>query len=97
MLAAQVNASKHGKLRMILGIDWSWGLCFCEALLCWVVIAAAAPGRGFGLIWTAYPSPPFACWPEPWVTLACVRFGRRMDARRIAIVLCAYGGPLCMM
>ena len=26
-----------------------------------------------------------------------LRFGRRMDARRIAIVLCAYGGPLCMM
>ena len=51
MLAAQVNARKHDKLRMILGIAWSWGLCFCEALLCWAVIAVAAGGRGFGLIW----------------------------------------------
>ncbi len=25
MLAAQVNARKHDKLRMILGIAWSWG------------------------------------------------------------------------
>ena len=70
MLAAQVNARKHENLRMILGIEWNGGLCFCEALLCWAVIAAAAAGRGFVLIWTAYPSPPFACWPEPWVTLA---------------------------
>ena len=64
MLAAQVNARKHDKLRMILGIAWSWGLCFCEALLCWAVIAVAAGGRGFGLIWVDYPPPLFACWPE---------------------------------
>ena len=25
MLAAQVNARKHDKLRMILGFEWSWG------------------------------------------------------------------------
>jgi hypothetical protein len=37
MLAAQVNARKHDKLRMILGFEWSGGLCFCEALLWWVV------------------------------------------------------------
>ena len=61
MLAAQVNARKHDKLRMILGIAWSWGLCFCEALLCWAVIAVAAVGRGFGLMWVDYPPPPFAC------------------------------------
>ena len=60
MLAAQVNARKHDKLRMILGIAWSWGLCFCEALLCWAVIAVAAVGRGFGLIWVDYPPPSFA-------------------------------------
>ena len=47
MLAAQVNARNHDKLRMILGIAWSWGLCFCEALLCWAVTAVAAVGRGF--------------------------------------------------
>jgi hypothetical protein len=70
MLAAQVNARKHDKLRMILGFEWSWCLCFCEALMGWVVIAAEAAGRGFGLIWTADPSPPFACWRELWVTLA---------------------------
>ena len=70
MLAAQVNARKHDKLRMILGIAWSWGLCFCEVLLCWAVIAAAAAGRGFGLIWVDYPPPLFACWPELRVTLA---------------------------
>ena len=70
MLAAQVNARKHDKLRMILGIDWSWGLCFCEALLCWVVIAVAAVGRGFGLIWIDYPPPSVACWRELWVILA---------------------------
>ena len=70
MLAAQVNARKHENLRMILGFEWIGGLFFCERLLCWVVVAAAAAGRGLGLIWTAYPSPPFACWPELWVPIA---------------------------
>ena len=70
MLAAQVNARKHDKLRMILGFDWSWGLGFCEALLGWVVIAAAVAGRAFGLIWTEDPSPTFACWRELWVPIA---------------------------
>ena len=70
MLAAQVNARKHENLRMILGFEWIGGLFFCEGLLCWVVVAAAAAGRGLGLIWTAYPSPPFACWPELWVPIA---------------------------
>ena len=70
MLAAQVNARKHENLRMILGIEWNGGLCFCEALLQWVVIAVAAGGRGFGLIWVDYPPPSFACLRELWVTLA---------------------------
>ena len=70
MLAAQVNARKHDKLRMILGFEWSWGLCFCEALMGWVVIAAAVAGRAYGLIWTADPPPSFACWRELWVPIA---------------------------
>ena len=70
MLAAQVNARKHDKLRMILGIEWNGGLCFCEALLWWVVIAVAAAGRGYGLIWIDDPPPSFACLRELWVTLA---------------------------
>ena len=70
MLAAQVNARKHENLRMILGFEWIGGLFFCDGLLCWVVVAAAAAGRGFGRCWTEYPSPPFACWPELWVPLA---------------------------
>ena len=70
MLAAQVNARKHENLRMILGIEWNGGLCFCEGLLWWVVVAAAAAGRGYGLIWIDYPSPPFACWRELWVPIA---------------------------
>ena len=48
MLAAQVNARKHDNLRMILGFEWIGGLCLCEALLGWVLVAAAAAGRGFG-------------------------------------------------
>ena len=76
MLAAQVNARKHDKLRMILGIAWSWGLCFCEALLCWAVIAVAAGGRGFGLIWVDYPPPLFACWPELRVSTLALRADR---------------------
>ena len=70
MLAAQVNARKHDNLRMILGFEWSGGLCLCEALLGWVLVAVAAAGRGFGRFWTEYPPPPFACWRELWVTLA---------------------------
>jgi hypothetical protein len=42
MLATQVNACKHDKLRMTLGFDWSWGLGFCEALLGWVLLLVAA-------------------------------------------------------
>ena len=78
MLAAQVNARKHDKLRIILGFDWSWGLGLCEALLCWVLIAAAAAGRVFGLIWTEYPPPFFACWRELWVPIA-LRADRSSD------------------
>ena len=94
MFAAQVNARKHEKLRMALGFDWSWGLGFCEALLGWVVIAAAVAGRAFGLIWTGR-SPPHLCVlagavGHPCID-HCVRTGRRMDARRIAIVFGAYG------
>ena len=70
MLAAQVNARKHDKLSMTLGFERSWCLGFCEALVGWVVIAAAAAGRGFGLIWTEDPSPTFACWRELWVPIA---------------------------
>ena len=64
MLAAQVNARKHDNLRMILGFVWIWGLGLCEALLGWVLVAAAAAGRGFGRFWTEDPSPPVACWRE---------------------------------
>jgi hypothetical protein len=52
MLAAQVNARKHDNLRMILGFVWIWGLGLCEALLGWVLVAAAAAGRAFGRFWT---------------------------------------------
>jgi hypothetical protein len=101
MLAAQVNARKHDNLRMILGIVWIWGIGLCEALLGWVLVAAAAAGRASGRFRTEDPSPPFACWRELWVPLAlcavCVRIGRRMDARRIVIVFGASGGPLCRM
>ena len=45
MLAAQVNARKHEKLRMIWGFVWIGGLGFCEALLCWVLVAAREPER----------------------------------------------------
>jgi hypothetical protein len=62
MLAAQVSARKHDNLRMILGFDWIGGLGLCEALLGWVLVAAAAAGRDFGHFWTEDPSPPFACW-----------------------------------
>ena len=97
MLAAQVNARKHDNLRNILGFVWIGGLGFCEALLGWVLIAAAAAGRAFGRFWTEDPSPPFACWRELCPLLPCVRIGRRMDARRIAVVFGASGGPLCRM
>jgi hypothetical protein len=70
MLAAQVNARKHDNLRMILGFEWIGGLCLCEALLGWVLVAAAAASRGFGRFWTEYSPLPFACWRELWVTLA---------------------------
>lgn len=61
MLAAQVNARKHDNLRMTLGFEWSGGLCLCEALLGWVLVTAAAAGRGCGRFWTEYPPPSFAC------------------------------------
>ena len=64
MLAAQVNARKHDNLRMILGFVWIWGLGLCEALLGWVLVAAAAAGRAFGRLRTEDPSPPVACWRE---------------------------------
>ena len=70
MLAAQVNARKHDNLRMILVFEWSGGLCLCEALLGWVVIAAAAAGRACGRLWTEDPPPFFACWRELWVPIA---------------------------
>ena len=95
MLAAQVNARKHDNLRMILGFEWIGGLCLCEALLCWVLVAAAAAGRGCGRFWTEYPPLPFACWRELCGSpLHCVRIGRSLDARRIAFVFSASGGPL---
>ena len=97
MLAAQVNARKHEKLRIILGIAWSWGLCFCEALLCWAVIAVAAGGRGYGLIWIDYPPPPLRACGSCGLPLPYVRIARRMDDRRVAFVFCAYGGPLSRM
>ena len=62
--------AKHDNLRTILGFEWIGGLCLCEGLLWWVLIAAAAAGRGLGRLWTAYPPLPFACCRELWVTLA---------------------------
>ena len=38
----------YDNLRMILGFEWSGGLCLCEALLGWVLVTAAAAGRGCG-------------------------------------------------
>ena len=70
MLAAQVNARKHDNLRMTLGFVWIWGLGLCEALLGWVLIAAAVAGRAFGRFWTEDPPPPLACWPKLWFPLA---------------------------
>ena len=70
MLAAQVSSRKHEKLRMTLGFEWSGGLCFCEALLGWVLVAAAVAGHVFGRFWTEDPPPPFACWLELWVPIA---------------------------
>ena len=52
--------AKHDNLRTILGFEWIGGLCLCEGLLWWVLIAAAAAGRGLGRLWTAYPPLPFA-------------------------------------
>ena len=105
MLAAQVNARKHDNLRMILGFVWIWGLGLCEALpralLGWVLVSAAAAGRASGRFWTEDPSPPFTpplrAGGSCGSPLPCVRIGRRMDARRVAFVFAAYGGPLCMM
>ena len=74
MLAAQVNARKHDNLRMILGFEWSGGLCLCEALLGWVVIAAAAAGRACGRVWTEDP-PPFFCVLAGAVGPHCTVFG----------------------
>ena len=73
MLAAQVNARKHDKLRMILGFEWSWCLGFCEALLGWVVIAAAAAGRAYGRFWTEDPPPP--CVLAEAVVPPCIACG----------------------
>ena len=97
MLAAQVNARKHENLRIILGFEWSGGLCLCEALLWWVVIAVAAAGRGFGLIWVDYPPPCLRAGRSCGSPLHCVRIAGRMDARCVAIVFSAYVGRLCMM
>ena len=57
----------------ILGFVWIGGLGFCEALLCWVLVAAAAAGRGFGLIWTEYP--PLLCVLAGAVGPHCIVFG----------------------
>ena len=82
---------------MIWGFDWSWGLGFCEALLCWVVVAAAAVGRAYGRFWTEDPPPFSACWPEPWVPIALcsVRSTRWLDDHCRAIVLCVLLVDLC--
>ena len=69
MLAAQVDARKHDKLRIILGFDWSsWGLGLCEALLGWMLVAAAAAGRGFGRFWTEFTIKPSVTVPAPSVS-----------------------------
>ena len=97
MLAAQVNDRKHDNLRMILGFVWIWGLGLCEALLGWELVAAAAAGRAFGRFWTEDPPPPLRAGGSCGSPFHCVRIGRWLGARRIAFVLCASGGPLCMI
>ena len=98
MLAAQVNIRKHDKLRMILGFEWSWCLGFCEALLGWVVIAAAAAGRvRTGDSGPKIHPPPLRAGGSCGSPLPCVRIGRRMDDRRIAFVFGVSGGPLSRM
>ena len=87
MLAAQVNARKHENLRMILGFEWFGGLFFCEGLLCWVVVAAAAAGRGFVLIWTAYPSPSL-CVLAGAVGPHCLMFGSLVGWMLAALQSC---------
>ena len=74
MLAAQVNARKHDNLRMILGFVWIGGLGLCEALLGWVLVAAAAAGRGFGRFWTEDPLPS-CCVLAGAVGPPCIVFG----------------------
>ena len=102
MLAAQVNARKHDNLRMTLGFSWIGGLGLCETLLLgWVMIAAAAAGRAFCLrAFQDRRSLPSLCVLAAELRgspLHCVWIGRRMDARRIAIVFVASGGPLSRM
>ena len=87
MLAAQVNARKHDNLRMILGFEWSGGLCLCEALLWWVVIAVAAAGRGFGLIWVDYP-PPSLCVLAGAEGQPCLMFGSLVGWMLAALQSC---------
>ena len=95
MLAAQVNARKHDNLRMILGFEWSGGLCLCEALLGWVGWSRLQPlavvAGDFG---PNIHLPPLRASGSCGSPLHCVRIGRSLDARRFAFVLCASGGPL---
>ena len=70
----------------------------CEAHLeCgWITLVGAVGGMGVILTDELPPMMrAFARAVQP--PLPCVRIGRRMDARRIAIVFGASGGPLCMM
>jgi hypothetical protein len=91
MLAAQVNARKHDQLRMILGFVWNGGLGLCEALLGWLLIAAAVRWPCFRAVMDRRSTPPFACWPRSRGSpLHCVRFGRWLGARCIAFVFMCF-------
>ena len=75
------------------GLRLDWGLGLCEALLGWVLIAAAVAGRAFGLFWTEDP-PPLLRVLAGAVPPPCIVFGSVVGwgARCIAFVFCASGG-----
>jgi hypothetical protein len=100
MLAAQVNASKHDNLRMILGFAWVGGLGLCEALLGWVM----GDDRGCSR-WPCLRaildqiSTPLLCVLAGAVGPPCIACGTvvRWELTVAQYVFCAYGGPLSSM
>jgi hypothetical protein len=87
MLAAQVNTCKYDQLRIIFGSVWIWGLGLCEALLGWLLIAAAVAGRAFGLFWTEDPPP--LCVLAGAVGPHCIVFGSVVGWELAALHSCS--------